>query len=109
MSPGLTVCGIRSPRSLAGKFHRRALTIDRTVPEADETLGAQHQLFAPQHDLLGLSGEAHPGAVGAVVGEHELVAPPLQARMPARSLAVAHDDVAGPVAAEGELSRPFEP
>src|SRR5687767_13129807 len=95
-------------RSLAGEFHRRALSVGRTVPEPDEAAGPQHQLLAPQHYVLGLSREPHPRAVGAVVGEYELVTPPLDPGVLAGGLAIAHDDVAGAIAAEGELAGPFE-
>jgi hypothetical protein len=71
------------------------------VAEADAALAAQDDFLALEGELH-LAFEGDVGAVGALVDQHELVAPPLDAGMGARSAAVVDDDVAGGIAAKRE-------
>src|SRR5450755_4094996 len=75
--------------------------VGKCMTKADVAAPAQNQLLAAQGDL-GLALDGHPGSVGAVVNQHELVAPPLDMSVHARGLAVGDDDVVGDVASEGQ-------
>ena len=62
------------------------------VAETDAAVPAQDEFLAPQRDLR-LARDRQERAVGAVIDEHETVAPPLDVRVHPRRQAIGDDDV----------------
>ena len=84
---------------LALELDQHRVRIAGAVAQRDLAGAAQHELFAPEHDLV-FTGDAHGRAVRAVVDEQELAATALDARMVARGAAIRDHDVAGSARAD---------
>ena len=95
---------------LALELDEHGIGIASTLAQRDLAGGAQHELFAPEHDLV-FTGDAHGRAVRAVVDEQELAAAALDTRTLARGTAIRDHDVARGIAPQRDApdGAVFEP
>src|SRR5258706_605331 len=94
--PDQSLMPMRPPKLFAEEFDELGCGRAR-LPERDEAMAAQHRLLAAQHDLA-VAVDREVSAVGAAIGEHELVLAPLDLAVGARGHAIRDDQVGGAVA-----------